>query len=185
MLVLTVLGGAVAVRVVAAKRHARLVSGRDTVIPAQGNGRAVSEVALDKFRVLAPAEDVVASMLSELDGFIQGNLELGAESDVTGLVDGVVCGPALAPVVRAGGRSGVGGTEGIGGCGCDGGGCSEGDEQLGCQHGRGKHREDGAEVRLRTINAVAGCLIVKQNILLGYSGLCILYRRIFASYTIC
>lgn len=105
---LTVLSGAVAVRVVAAEEYAGLVSVDDTVVPADRRSSAtVTKVTSDELRVMTVSENMVFGVLSELDSLVKTSGELTVESRVAGLMDRVILDPALGPLVS--GMRGLGG----------------------------------------------------------------------------
>lgn len=138
------LGGAVAVGVVAAEGHGGLVGGDDALVPADGGGGGgVAEVLADVLGGVAEAEDVVARVGGEGLGLGEGDLELGAEGGVAGLVDGEGLLPVLGPGVRLG-RGGHGGGGGGGGgllADGEGGGRGAREEQHGCGEGCVHHLE--------------------------------------------
>ena len=92
---------------------------------------------------MSVAQDVILSMLRQLDGLIKSVRELMTEAGVARLVDGVVLCPALRPVVGAGRRGGRGGLGGAGfGAALDGGCACDSEEKHGCGGGLEHHLEE-------------------------------------------
>jgi hypothetical protein len=143
---LTILGRAVAVRVVAAEEHGALVGGDDARVPADGaSNRGIAKVLAGELGLGAPAEQVVTGVGGELDRLLQAGLELVAEGGVAGGVDGEVGLPALGPVVGGAGLDLGVGVDGHGdggvvcGTGHDRRGGGQGQEQQGCGGQVGEH----------------------------------------------
>jgi hypothetical protein len=86
---ITVLRGAVLVRVIAPEEHVPSFGRDDAVVPADGSGGGVvAKVFLDEGGLEAVEEEVGLGLLGELDSLLEGAGELVVESDIARRVDG-------------------------------------------------------------------------------------------------
>ena len=161
---LTVLGGAVLVRVITAEEHARLVGVDHAVIPSDRlRSRAVTEVLLNELRLVSISEEMVLGMLSKLDSLIQSIGQLATKSRVARLMDRVFLGPALSPVVSVAGLGRLSSRLGLAGLlpAKDGSGSGGSEEQDG-RGGRLEHHLEGGWME-RLVFRIVGSSVVEMR----------------------